>query len=77
MLGPCLAYMATCTSQLVEFVGSELQSSGPCRIVFLINKGSNNYLKVTNVDRSEPRGFYRHSKLTNALGFFFNLNYQN
>jgi len=62
--------MATCTSQLVEFVGSELKSSGLCHIVFLINKGSNNYLKWTNVDRNEPGGFYRHSKLTNFWAFW-------
>ena len=62
--------MATCTSQLVEFVGSELQSSGPCLIVFLIKLGPNNYLKVSNVDRSEPRGFYGHSKLTNFWTFW-------
>ena len=59
--------MATCTSQLVEFVGSELQSSGLCHIVFLINLGLKSYLKVTNADRNEPRGFWRHSKLTNLL----------
>ncbi len=34
-------YMATYTSQIVEFLGSELQSSGPCHIVFLIKKDSN------------------------------------
>jgi hypothetical protein len=34
--------MATCTSQLVEFVGSEVQSSGPCHIIFLIKLGPNN-----------------------------------
>ncbi len=62
--------MATCTSQLVEFVGSELQSSGPCHINFLIELGPNNYLKVSNVDRSEPRGFYSHSKLTNFWAFW-------
>ncbi len=57
--------MATCTSQLVEFLGRDFLSSGPCYIVFLIEIGPNNYLKVTNVDRSEPKGFYRHSKLNN------------
>ncbi len=62
--------MATCTSQLVEFVGSELQSSGPCNIDFLIKIGPNNYLKVSNVDRSELRGFYGHSKLTNFWAFW-------
>ena len=46
--------MTTYTSQLVEFLGSELQSSGPCHIVFLIKLGPNNYLKVSNVDRNEP-----------------------
>ena len=55
-------YMTTCTSQLVGFLGREFQSSGPCHIDFLIKLGPNNYLKVTNVDRSEPRGFYGHSK---------------
>ena len=63
-------YMATCTSQLVGFLGSVLQSSGPCHIVFLIKLGPNNYLKVSNVDRSEPRGFYGHSKLTNFWAFW-------
>ena len=63
-------YMTTCTGQLVEFVGSEVQSSGPCHIVFLIKLGPNNYLKVSNVDRSEPRGFYGHSKLTNFWTFW-------
>jgi hypothetical protein len=62
--------MATCTSQLVEFVGSELQSSGPCHIIFLIKLGPKNYLQVSNVDRSEPMGFYGHSKLTNFWHFW-------
>ena len=57
-------YLTICTGQLVEFLGRELQSSGPCHIVFLIKIGPNNYLRVTNVDRNEPRGFYRHSKFT-------------
>jgi hypothetical protein len=57
-------YLTICTGQLVEFLGRELQSSGPCHIVLLIKIGPNNYLRVTNVDRNEPRGFYRHSKLT-------------
>jgi hypothetical protein len=57
-------YLTICTSQLVEVLGRELQSSGPCHIVFLIKIGLNNYLKASNVDRNEPRGFYRHSKLT-------------
>jgi hypothetical protein len=52
-------YMTICTGQLVEFLGRELQSSGQCHIVLLIKIGPNNYLKVTNVDRNEPRGFYR------------------
>ena len=56
-------YLTICTGQLVEFLGSELQSSGPCHIVFLIKLGPNNYLKVLNVDRNEPGWFYRHSKL--------------
>ena len=63
-------YMATCTGQLVEFVGRDLQSSGPCHIDFLIKLGPNNYFKVANVDRSEPKGFYRHSKLTNFWAFW-------
>ena len=62
--------MTTCTGQLVEFLGSELQSSGPCHIIFLIKLGPNNYLKVSNVDRSESRGFYGHSKLTNFWAFW-------
>ena len=62
--------MTTCTGQLVGFLGREFQSSGPCHIDFLIKLGPNNYLKVTNVDRSEPRGFYRHSKLTNFWAFW-------
>ena len=62
--------MTTCTGQLVGFLGSELQSSGPCHIDFLIKLGPNNYLKVSNVDRSEPRGFYGHSKLTNFWTFW-------
>ena len=57
-------YLTICTGQLFEFLGRELQSSGPCHIVLLIKIGPNNYLKVTNVDRNEPWGFYRHSKLT-------------
>jgi hypothetical protein len=57
-------YLKKCTGQLVEFLGREFQISGPCHIVFLIKIGSNNYLKVTNVERNEPRGFYRNSKLT-------------
>ena len=48
------------TSQLVEFLGSELQISEPCHIVFFINKGPNSYSKVTDVDIDEPMGFYRH-----------------
>ena len=63
-------YLTICTGQLVEFLGSELQSSGPCHIVFFINKGPNNYLKVTNVDRNEPSGFNRHLKLTNFGAFW-------
>jgi hypothetical protein len=51
-IGQC---MTICTSQLFEFLGSELQRSGSCHIVFFINKGPNSYLKVTNVDRNEPR----------------------
>ena len=35
---------------------------------FSIKIGPNNYLKVTNVDRNEPRGFYRNSKLTTFRG---------
>ena len=62
--------MTTCIGQLVGFLGSELQSSGPCDIDFLIKLGPNNYLKVSNVDRSEPRGFYGHSKLTNFWAFW-------
>ena len=57
--------MTLCTGQIVEFLGWDRQSSGPCHIDFFINKGPNNYLKVTNVDRNEPRGFYRLSKVTN------------
>ena len=57
-------YLTICTGQLVEFLGRELQSSGPSHIVLLIKIEPNNFLKVTNVDRNEPRGFYRHSKLT-------------
>ena len=62
-------YLTICTGQLVEFLGWELQSSGPRHIVFLIKIGPNNYLKVTNVDRNEPRGFYRNSKLTTFWEF--------
>ncbi len=62
--------MATCTSQLVEFVWRDFQSSGPCHKVFLIKLGPNNYLKVSNVNRSEPRGFHGHSKLTNFWAFW-------
>ena len=62
-------FLTICTCQLVEFLGSELQSSGPCHIVFLIKLGPNNNLKVTNVDRNEPMGFYGHSKLTNFWEF--------
>jgi hypothetical protein len=65
-------YLTICTGQLVEFLGSDFQSSGPCHIVFLINKGPNNYLKVTNVDRNEPRGFYRLSNLT-YFGAFWHI----
>jgi hypothetical protein len=61
-------YLAMCTGQLFEFFGSELQSSGPYHIVFFINKGPNNYLKVINVDKNEPMGFYRLSKVTNFGG---------
>jgi hypothetical protein len=57
-------YLTICTGQLVEFLGSDFQSSGPCHIVLLINRGPNINLKVTNDDRNEPRGFYRNSKLT-------------
>jgi hypothetical protein len=62
MPGSCIIgqYLTICTSQLIEFFGGELQSSGPCHIVFFINLWLNNYLKVTNVDRNEPTGFYRH-----------------
>ncbi len=71
MLGPCIGkYMATCTGQLVGFLGREFQSSGPCHIDFLIKLGPINYLKVSNVDRSELRGFYGHSKLTNFWAFW-------
>ena len=66
-------YLTICTGQLVEFLGSELQSSGPCHIVLLIKIGPNNYLKASNVDRNEPRGFYHHSKLTNFWGIWPNL----
>ena len=38
-------------------------------MVFLIKIGPNNYLKVTYVDRNEPRGFYRNSKLTTFWEF--------
>jgi hypothetical protein len=65
-------YLTICTGQLVEFSGSDLQSSGPSHIAFLINLGLNNYSKATNVDRYEHRGFYRHSKLTN-FGAFRNI----
>ena len=47
-----------------------MQSSGPCHIIFLIKLGPNNHLKVSNVDRSEPRGFYGHSKLTSFWTFW-------
>jgi hypothetical protein len=66
-------YLTICTGQLVEFLGRELQSSGQCHIVLFISKGPNNYLKVTNVDRNEPRGFYRHSKLTYFGGILASL----
>ena len=62
-------YLTICTDQLVEFLGREFQSSGPCHIDFLIKLGPNNYLKVTNVDRNELRGFYRNSKLINFWAF--------
>ena len=62
-------FLTICTCQLVEFLGWEFQSSGPCHIVFLIKLGPNNNLKVTNVDRNEPMGFYGHSKLTNFWEF--------
>jgi hypothetical protein len=58
-------YMITFTSKLVEFLGSEFQSSGSCHIIFFISLGLNNYLKVTNVDRYKPREFYHHSNVTN------------
>jgi hypothetical protein len=57
-------YLTICTGQLVEFLGRDFQKSGPFHIDLLIKIGPNNYLRVTNVDRNEPRGFYRHSKLT-------------
>ena len=57
-------YLTICPGQLVEFLGRELQSFGPFYIVILIKIGPNNYLKASNVDRNEPRVFYRHSKLT-------------
>jgi hypothetical protein len=50
-------YLSICTGQLVEFLGKELQSSGPCHMVLLIKIGPNNYLKVINNDRNEQRGF--------------------
>ena len=62
-------YMTTCTGQLVGFLGREFQSSGPCHIDFLIKIGPNNYLKVSNVDRSEPRGFYSHSNTSFLINF--------
>jgi hypothetical protein len=52
-------YLTICTGQLVEFLGREFQISGPCHIVLLIKIGPNNYLKVTNVNRNEPRGLDR------------------
>jgi hypothetical protein len=57
-------YLTICTGQLVEFLGSDFQSSGPCHIVFFNDRGLNNYLKVTNV-RNEPREFYYGATLTN------------
>ena len=63
-------YLTTFTGQLVEFLGWVFQSLGPCHIVFFINLGLNNYLTVTNVDRNEPKVFYRHSKLTNFWAFW-------
>jgi hypothetical protein len=45
-------YLTICPGQIVEFLGRELQSSGPCHIVLLIKIGPNNYLRVTNVDRN-------------------------
>jgi hypothetical protein len=68
-------YMTICTGQLVEFLGRDFQSSGPCYKVFFINKSPNNYSKVTNVDRNEPRGFYRLSKLTYFLAFWHILSF--
>ena len=37
-------YLTMCTGQLVEFLGRELQSSGPFHIVLLIKIGPNNFL---------------------------------
>ena len=47
-------YMATCTSQLVEFFGERVVEFWIMSYSFLINIGLNNYLKVTNVERNEP-----------------------
>ncbi len=62
-------FLKLCTGWLIEFLGWEFQSSGPCHIVFLIKIGPNNYLKVTNVERNAPWGFYHHSKITNFWEF--------
>ena len=42
-------YMIKCTGQLVEFLGREFWTMS---YRFFINKGTNNYLKVTNVERN-------------------------
>ena len=48
-------HLTTCTSQLVEFWERVIEFWTVSYIIF-INKGPNNYLKVTNVNRNEPRG---------------------
>ena len=53
-------YWSTC-----RIFGVRLPEFWPCHIVFLIKLDPEKYLKVTNVDRNEPKGFYRNSKLTN------------
>jgi hypothetical protein len=49
-------YLTIFSGQLVENLESEFQSVGICHIVFLIIRGTNYYLKVTNVVRNEPIG---------------------
>ena len=49
-------YMIKCTGQLVEFLGREFWTMS---YRFFINKGTNNYLKVTNVERNAYMQLWR------------------